>query len=678
MQKLQDGKKIKKFLTRDYLFFVIFGAVLIFSLLLIVPFTSLLKQINQKSVERITTDAENGIWAEADYLIRQSRELDEARVFDRLLANKDSAGLISIGTEEARKRGVGGILVADETGQVLSRTSAISQRGDFIFHSTFWGKEALEKGESHGIEKGVTHPIIIFGAKKLEREGKLFGIIVSAQIPNDDYMKAFAGKYLSKGTRIAFFSKEKGLIGSNFETLEEKRLLETYFSPGSDFNEKDEAQMKVTLNGGGYHARNIVFESGYDGSFGNMILFIPDNYNREAVILAFLMVLFFALAGLVVIRLDKHSHNTVFLILLVLAGSVAIFSLSYFFTKTAYEKERIFLSKPPYLIYNSTIAIDPDSATINLGLEHIISVDIQTGGEGINVVNAVVKYDPSFARVEEIRTTNSFCDPSLFLERKIDNEKGEVRVVCGFLTPGFTELKGTVFELVLQPLKPGRFSLQFGEETAVLANDGLGTNVLRDSTSASYLIAEGGRDGMTDASRVLVFSPSHPNTTRWYNNRSPFFTWSGYDSHKYSYAFDQNPDTEPTSQVLRTETIASFEAEEDGIYYFHLLSKGEDGKSEISHYPVKIDSTPPQVPSIKASAESVTVGEVVRFEFSSKDESSGLQPTFYVKLRDDGVFFPTGPQLFIAFPEKGEQKITVQVFDRANNYSESQKVIKVK
>jgi hypothetical protein len=129
---------------------------------------------------------------------------------------------------------------------------------------------------------------------------------------------------------------------------------------------------------------------------------------------------------------------------------------------------------------------------------------------------------------------------------------------------------------------------------------------------------------------------------------------------------------------LETETVASFEAKKDGIYYFHLLSQREDEKSELSHYPIKIDSTPPMTLSVKASAESVAVGEVVRFELSSKDELSNLQSTFYVKLRDGGIFFPTGPQIFIAFPKKGEQKITVRVFDRANNYSESQKIITVK
>ncbi len=676
MQELRDSKGIKKFFIRDYLFLIIFGAVLVFSLVLVVPFNAVFGQMNQKAIELVVFEAEKGIRAEAEYLIGQARKMDESRVFDRLLANEDSAGLISLSTEEVRKRGIGGILVADETGRVLSRTRSISQRGDFVFHNTFWGREALEKGESYGIEKGVIQPVVIYGAKKMEREGKLSGMIIAVQIPDDDYIKTFVGKYLPEGTKVGFFSKEKGLIGSNFETPEEKRLLEIYFSSGSDFNEKQGAQMKATLNGGEYFVRNIVFEGGH-GSFGNMILFIPHNHSREAATPSLLVTLVFIFASFIAFRLGKHTHKAVILVSLIAVGTASVFALSYFFIKTAYDREHISLSKPPYLIYNSTIGIYPDSATINLDFEHIISVDVLTGGESINAIEAVVKYDPTLARVEEIRTSNSFCRQDFFIEREINNKKGEVHVVCGLPTPGFNELRGTVFELVLQPLKPGKLALWFGENTAVLANDGLGTNVLRNTAGASYLIAEGRESGMADASEVFVFSPSHPNATRWYNSQKPLFTWSSLDSYRYSYVFDQSPDTKPRDEVLGFETSASLQAEKDGVYYFHLLSEDGNRSPRVSHYKVKIDSTPPDAPLIKASADDVGVGKVVRLELSSKDELSGLQPTFYVKLKEGSVFFPTGSQLFVAFPEKGEQKITVRAFDRANNHSESSITIRV-
>ena len=673
MQKFRDGKTIKKLFTTCGLFLIVFGVSFVFSSASVMLFHSVMTRMDQKAVDRIFERAQHGIAAEADHLMKQSREMDEFMVFDRLLAKNDSAGLISISTEEAKKRDVGGILIADKKGQVLSRTASdISQRGDFIFHSTFWGREIFEHGESYGVEKDTTQPFIIYGAKKLEREGELFGAIVSLQIPDDDYARAFVDKYLPRGTHIAFYAKERGLIGSDFESLEERRLFEIYFAPQSKFNEQHKAQIKTTVNGEHYIAKNVVFESGHDGYLGNMILFIPHNPGKKALAASAFATLVFILAFFIAFRLGKPKCSTVFTVLLAVAAIAIVFILSYFFVKAIYDKEYTSLSAPPQIIYNATIAINPDSSAVDLSHENIVSVDIRTGGESINVVDATLQYDPTIARVVAIRTTRSFCHHDFFIEREIDNEKGKVHVVCGLPTPGFNELQGNVFELVFQPLISGRLIMRFGEETKILANDGLGTDVLRNSTDASFLIAEEGR------SRVFIFSPSHPNITRWYNNRQLLFVWVDFDSRKYSYVLDKKSDTKPNEEGLIDDTSASFEVPEDGLYYFHLLYKDKDGTSPVSHYPVRIDSTPPEAPLINASASEAAVGDVIRFDFSSKDELGGFHRAFYVKLRKDGVFFPTGRQLFVAFPKKGEHTVTVRVFDRANNYSESQKVIKIK
>ena len=677
MQKLKDNAKVKKFLTRNYAFFIIFGIALFLSLALVIPSRTIFKQIDQRMIDEMVRGAEDGIEEEAHYLIGQSREMAQAQVFDRLLEKNDSAGLISLSTEEARKRELGGILVADEDGQVLSRVSAVSQRGDFISQSTFWGREALEKGESYGIERGAAQPMFIYGAKKLEQEGQILGLIVSVHLLDDDYAHVFVEKYLPEGTKVAFFSKEKGLLGSNFEDIEEKRLLEIYFSPSSEFNEKHGAQINVSLNGEEYHAKNVVFEGGYD-TFGNMILFTPYRPGREATLPALIITVLFLLAFFIAFRVDRHIHNSLFLFIFGGTGAIFIFASSFFLLFLVSEKERILISKPPYIIYNSTMEIEPESLTINRDFEHSVAVNILTGGESINVVDVEVNYDPLLARVEEIKTTNSFCQNNFFIEQEIDNDAGSVQVICGLPTPGFNELRGTAFELVFQPIRTGRLLFDFGEDAKILANDGMGTNVLRDTTGASFLIISGGENTMSNKSNIVVFSPTHSNVTKWYKSRNPVFTWNDLDSYKYGYVFDRNPKTEPNGEVFTKDTIASLETKEDGIHYFHLFATAENGDTKISHYPVRIDSTPPIPPSIKASADEVSTGEVVRFEFSSLDELSRLQRTFYVKLRDDGVFFPTGPQLFIAFPKKGKQRITVRVFDRANNYSETQKTIMVR
>lgn len=676
-----SAKKMKKnlLLLKNNAFFIVFTVALILSFVLTAPIGAGFDKINQKKVQQIVTNAEKGIQMEADYLLSQSIEMDESRVFDRFISDSDSAGLISLSTEEARKRGMGEILIANRSGQVLSRVNSINQRGDFISNSTFGGREAFENGKSSGIDRGTTHPVIIFGAKSLEREGQISGLIVSAQILDDNYAEIFADKYLPGGAKVAFFSTEEGLIGSNIESLEDKRNLEIYLSPNSGLADKNMAELKVSFNGENYLVKNIVFESGYDDPIGNMVVFVPSNYSQEALALSFIVTLFFILFCLVAVYFNRHMHKPARLVATISLGVIVVFSLTYFYSKDFFRKEYLPLSSPPYLIYNSVMTINPNSATISTNFEQLVSVDILSGGESINVAEVEIKYDPTLLMVEEIRTTNSFCSQDLFIEREIDNDNGLVRVVCGLPSPGFNELRGTVFELAIRALKPGPASLWFGDNTAVFANDGLGTNVLRDSIGASYIVvADEMLEKSSTSSGPLLFSPTHPNLARWYNHRAVIFTWLGLDTYRYQYTLDRNDTVELEGDFEKTDSVASFEVSADGMYYFHLFAKDTEGVVRESQYQVKIDSTPPDAPLIKASTLDARVGEVVRFEFSSDDELSGLQSGFYVKLKKNGTFFPTGPQLFIAFPKKGEHKIVVRVFDRANNYSESSKVINVR
>src|SRR3989344_104075 len=630
MQKKYNDR-VKAFFFKDYVFFIIFFAGVILSLALIIPLSKGLDKLDRKMLRQVTIDAGAGIQTEADYLLNQSKEMAENRIFDRFLSDGNAAGLISLSTEEARKRNIGGILIADKSGQVLSRVYAVSQRGDFVFHSTFWGKEAFEKGESYGVEAGATHPIIVFGAKRLEKEGQVLGLLVSAQIPDDKYANVFANKYLPDGAKVAFISKEDGLTGSNFDSSEERRLVEIYFSPDSGFNDKNGAELKASFNGGDYLVKNIVFESGYNGPIGNMIIFVPLDYNREALVLSIIITVFLALSLFVAVHFDRHMHRPILTIIVISTGIITIFLLTYFYSREAFRKEYLSLSSPPYLIYNSVMTISPNSATISTNFEHIISINIISGGESINVVEVEIRYDPTLLMVQEIKTTNSFCDQNFFVEKEIDNDNGMVRVVCGLPSPGFNDLKGVAFELAVRALKPGRASLWFGENTAVLANDGLGTNVLRNKTDASYLIVSGEMLARSNASESLLFSPSHPNLTRWYNNRTIIFTWLDFDANRYKYLLDKSIDVELDDRSWTTDSLTSFEIDSDGIHHFHLLAENTDGTVHRSRYPVKIDTTPPDAPLIRASALDVLAGGVVRFEFSSHDELSGLQSGFYVK-----------------------------------------------
>jgi hypothetical protein len=70
------------------------------------------------------------------------------------------------------------------------------------------------------------------------------------------------------------------------------------------------------------------------------------------------------------------------------------------------------------------------------------------------------------------------------------------------------------------------------------------------------------------------------------------------------------------------------------------------------------------------------VGEIVRLLIQGVDGESGLSSNYYVSI-DNGVLLPVGGTVFIPFTSSGTKEITVRIFDKAGNYVDKTKTIKV-
>jgi hypothetical protein len=248
--------------------------------------------------------------------------------------------------------------------------------------------------------------------------------------------------------------------------------------------------------------------------------------------------------------------------------------------------------------------------------------------------------------------------------------------------------------------------MQFMGDTQVLANDGLGTNVLRLATNGTYWIVDF-RPGYKK-NQILPFSSTHSNETRWYNKRTVHVNWLPLaGAEEYLYAFDQRPDTAPSGDLYTTGTEVDFNAAADGVYYFHIIPKMTsfetvpesaseltsvarkqynfrlvpvvgDLKGQTAHLKIMVDTTPPNPPVINASAMEVAVGEIVRFSFFDQgDNMSGIKNGFYVQF-GDGIWLPTSAYLNMPFLEKGKFTVGARVFDKAGNFSDSEIKITVR
>ncbi len=104
----------------------------------------------------------------------------------------------------------------------------------------------------------------------------------------------------------------------------------------------------------------------------------------------------------------------------------------------------------------------------------------------VNTVQADIGYDPTVLELVDVSTKESFA--TIFIQKEIDNKVGYVRLTGGLPNPGYVEKAGVFTTLYFRGKKPGMVEIKFLPTTLVLANDGRGTNVVKDLAAASFLI----------------------------------------------------------------------------------------------------------------------------------------------------------------------------------------------
>lgn len=104
----------------------------------------------------------------------------------------------------------------------------------------------------------------------------------------------------------------------------------------------------------------------------------------------------------------------------------------------------------------------------------------------INAIQTDISFDPEILEVTDISTSESFAN--IFIQKEIDNQSGYTRLTGGLPNPGYFSDKGVFGTVLFKGKGPGVTQVEFLPSSMVLANDGRGTNVIKELASASYLI----------------------------------------------------------------------------------------------------------------------------------------------------------------------------------------------
>ncbi len=296
-----------------------------------------------------------------------------------------------------------------------------------------------------------------------------------------------------------------------------------------------------------------------------------------------------------------------------------------------------------------------------------VSVLVNTGGQSINAVEALLSFPADKLQVVNPTVSRSFIEiwtagPSF------SNTEGRLTFQGGIPSPGITTSAGVISTIQFRARSSGRATIKFLEGSKLLANDGAGTNILTSKSQATFDIQ------LSPPAGPVVTSPSHGDQNKWYRNKSATFLWEAPSgATDYSYVIDTNPSTIPEATSNTTATELTTELKGDGVWYFHLRAKNTASWGGTTHYSVKIDATAPA--GFSPNLDRKTFAEHTRqlLTFTTTDATSGIDH-YEIRLVDNSdsgqaTSFFTEAQSPYQLPDlsKGNYTLIVRAFDAAGN-----------
>ncbi|MDP1688536.1 MAG: cohesin domain-containing protein [bacterium] len=327
----------------------------------------------------------------------------------------------------------------------------------------------------------------------------------------------------------------------------------------------------------------------------------------------------------------------------------------------------IFVAISSLKVEAATLSLSSPSSNVLVGGTFDVSLILDTKDVPVNIIESELFFPPDKLQLAAPSFGESIIQmwptPPLF-----SNEEGRVYLVGGKPSPGINTRKGLILTLTFRVVSAGQGEIRFGKKSSVLANDGAGTDVLRDKSSISFL------SSFPPSYGPLISSPTHPDQGKWYQNNSPVFIWTRSSlTESYSYKIDHDPKGLPDQVADSSSTTVSYNNIGNGIWYFHLIEKASGVWGGASHYAVKIDNELPDPFTVNATPSKETISQSPVFRFSTSDGFSGLDH-YEMKIvplssgEKEGVeFFRVSSPYQAVNWKVGRYLVVVRAIDNAGN-----------
>lgn len=237
----------------------------------------------------------------------------------------------------------------------------------------------------------------------------------------------------------------------------------------------------------------------------------------------------------------------------------------------------------------ATLSLSPSTITVHVGDTFSVSTRVESVAEAINAVSTHISFPKQLVQASGISKNGSVLN-FWVQEPTISNNTGVVSFEGVVLNPGYKGASGKIATVSFRALKEGVADITM-TQSAVLANDGQGTNVLSKTIPTKIIISPA---VIVPKAELTITSSTHNDPSLWYTANLVEITLSLPPStEKVRYSFDTIQESLPKDETAPITTIQK--TLNDGVWYFHAQAKANGVWGKVASLPIHIDSTPPVV-----------------------------------------------------------------------------------
>ena len=326
----------------------------------------------------------------------------------------------------------------------------------------------------------------------------------------------------------------------------------------------------------------------------------------------------------------------------------------------------------------ATLSLSPSTGVYTTGSTFTARVIVNTEGKPINAAEGTVKFNPAEITVVSVNRTGSIFNLWV-TEPTFSNSAGTISF-SGGMPSGYTGSAGTIFNITFRTTNASNAKVNI-TNGSVLANDGMGTNVLSSMNGGSYTISAA---SVSPAPEVVEYvapantpgapvieSSTHPDSDGWYTAKTATLRWSlPAGITEVRTLLDDSASSIPTRVYEDPISTITLEDLDEGVQYFHLQFRNEDGWGRVSHYRLAVDTEKPTKFDITMAPDADGANPAQTLLLTAEDAASKIA-RYVVKIDNNDAydFIDSEGTGRLVLPEltPGYHSVIIEAFDEAGN-----------